>query len=147
MDQDAGSAKGCFHHGFYKSVTDECVRYANRWVYWETQTTREGTKGKGDYLTMRELAEKSGRANKIDDYSVSWAGREYVDVFWNARRGIDNKTPISPRILADYCNDSGVLLDRHERDIIYRMDSAFRSAMEARRAENEKALMAKAKNG
>lgn len=87
----------------------------------------------------------SGRSDKIDDYSVSWRGRHYVDIFWDLRRFYGDDTPITPRMLADYCDDTGVLLNRHDRDIIYRMDGAFRSALEARKAENNMAMADKAK--
>lgn len=97
-------------------------------------------------MTMRELAEKSGGAKKIDDYSVSWGGRQYVEVFWDLRGFYGHDAAITPRILADYCADRGVLLDRNERDIIYQMDRAFRSAMGARKAENDKRIADRVKS-
>lgn len=96
-------------------------------------------------MTLRRAMEKSGKADRIDDYAVSWRGKHYVDVFWELRRFYGDDKPVTPRMLADYCSDSGVLLNRHERDIIYRMDSAFRSALGARKAENEKTIADKAK--
>lgn len=110
-------------------------------MHWETQTTRyEEVKGSGKYLTMRAVMEKSGKTDNIDDYSVSWRGKPYVEAFQDLRRFYDADTPINPRMMADYCEDRCILLDRDERDIIYRMDSAFRYAMVARRSENDKAL-------
>lgn len=95
---------------------------------------------------MRELAERSGHSHKIDDYSVSWAGRQYVELFWDLRGFYGNETPITPRLLADYCADSGSLLDREERAIIYQMDRAFRSALGARKAENDKRVAERMKS-
>lgn len=111
---------------------------------YETKSPRyEVSKGSGQYQSLREVLTKTEREDRIDPYQVSWRADHIVDLFWKAKAiaGEFSET-LKPALITDYCKDQGVLLNRHERDIIYQMDSAFRAALSEKRAENDR-IMAK----
>jgi hypothetical protein len=55
-------------------------------------------------------------------------GGVFMERYWILRGFCESsETVISPRMVTDWCEDTGVSLSRRERGIIYAMDKAFRS--------------------
>jgi hypothetical protein len=115
-------------------------------VKYEVQNPRyEIQRGSGDYMSTREMLERSGRGHLIDPYDVPKEYEYLIDLFWRIKSisgGID--AVIAPAILRDYCLDQGVLLNRQERGIIYSMDATLRGALADQRRANDKYMMQKA---
>ena len=106
----------------------------------------EEKSGSGKYMTLRAMLEKSGRSDRIADYSLSWRSEWLVSQFWKLKGFLaDMATPLPPNIVRDYCHDQGVLLTREERDILYRMDSVFRAALSKKSSDINRAMAEKAK--
>jgi hypothetical protein len=90
-------------------------------------------------MTLREVMERSGREDMIDEYLPDWKSDYLVNSYWNLRQflpGLDD--PITPGFLRDYCADQGILLTRQDRAIIYQMDAALRKALADKKADIER---------
>jgi hypothetical protein len=65
-------------------------------------------------------------------------GSHYVGWFWGIRRFISgNEDAITPSLVKEWRDWSGVSLSRREEGIIYAMDAAFRSEMPKAIAKHE----------
>jgi hypothetical protein len=110
-------------------------------------TRYEKVSGSGDYMTYREVLERSGRGDRIEDFAPSWRSSDLVSSYWKIKDilgSIDD--PVTPQVLSAYNAELGFLLKRDERAIIYRMDATMRRELSKKRAANDKALADKAKN-
>jgi hypothetical protein len=87
---------------------------------------------------MRQMLENTGRADRIDDYQPDPVYSYLIDAFWRVRQFCGSDDPVNPSMLSQFCKDQGVLLNRQERDIIYRMDAEFRGALAKQRRDNER---------
>ena len=106
----------------------------------------EEKSGSGKYMTFRRMLERSGRMDRITDYSLSWKSQWIVEQFWKLKAFLPSiETPLPPNVVLDYCRDQGVLITREERNILYRMDSDFRAALSKKKSEIDRAMAEKAK--
>lgn len=97
-------------------------------------------------MSLRDMLERSGRADRIDDYRPSWVAKDLVDHYWQAKSLLtDIDAPLTPSILREYSQEMGGLLKREERAIILRMDAALRQALSRKRSEIDKHMAEKAK--
>lgn len=106
----------------------------------------EEVKGSGKYMTLRDMLERSGRSDRIDDYTPSWRSNYLIEVFWKLKSLLDEvSNPLHPGLVNDYCRDQGILLSREERSIIYQMDGEFRAALSKKQSDINRAMAEKAK--
>lgn len=140
MDQGASSGKGNRNNGFYKSVTDDLVRYAKGFVRYETKSPRyKSLDGKSEE-SLGEQLRRTGRANRIENYDPPPETFYLIDAFWDAKSYAGElDDPLRREHMAD------ALLDRNERGIILAMDRAFRVELSEVRRKNDEYLASKRK--
>lgn len=91
-------------------------------------------------MTTRQAYTKGGKQHLIDDYTPSFDCRYLIDEFWKLKSYAGS---LEEPLRRDYFK--GTLLDRNERDILLKMDSAFRSELADVRRKNDKYVAGKRK--
>lgn len=97
-------------------------------------------------MTKREAFRRSGQvAPRVHVHPTM---RFVVDIFWRLKRFCAELTdPILPAVLRDYCEDQGIALSRFERHAVYTLDYEVRTALSAKRAENDRYISEKGRKG
>jgi hypothetical protein len=132
LDTSTGIEQGDCHNGFYKGVADQLSRYARGWVKYETENLKyEFRKGSGEYMTLRQMLEKTKRGHLVDEYEPDPQFMYLVDLFWRVRQFCGQDDPVSPHVL---------------RAIIYQMDAEFRGALSKQRRDNDRYAMQRAQS-
>lgn len=95
-------------------------------------------------MTKREAFKRSGNVAPIVRLPPDM--RFVLDVFWRVKRFCGEiSDPILPGVLRDYCDDQGIALSRFERQSVYTLDYEVRTALSAKRAENDRYITDKGK--
>jgi hypothetical protein len=86
------------------------------------------------------MLRRTNRSDRIDNYKPDPEFLYLVEEFWHLKMYAgDLETPLQRHHMSD------TLLDRNERAIMLAMDRAFRPALSAERAKNDKHLASKRK--